>query len=556
VNMAANPFSFLDQGPVLIVGAGPTGLVSSLWLQKFKIPHRIIDIAPKSGLSSRAMIVQARTLEFYNQLGIAERIVEAGAKLDGLVTSTGGKIRGRINYRDGAKGLTRFPFILSLTQDRHEEILIEALKEKGIEVERGVELVDAVESEDSVQCTLNKIDSSTKESFTASYIIGADGARSRVRQIAGVPMEGGTYTQRFFVADVELASELPAGPNLNINLSGTEYCMAIPLDGLKRARLVGFCPANKQNVDEDQAKNFEITFDELEKSVGISAPGIVISNLRWLSSYRVHHRVVKAFRSTYVADSKINSRPRPGRLFLAGDAAHLHSPAGGQGMNTGIGDATNLAWKLAAVHSGVAPLALLDTYQEERLAFAQKLVDTTDFAFTMLTHPGWIGWCARYIIIPYILPLLLKLPGMIIRSFKTGSQLGINYRQSGLSTDGERVGGSVKAGDRLPWVKTDETREEDGDNLSELRKAHWQVHIYGNSDKSTVQTLEDRGIPLRVFTWAAGGSLEADMQKKGLKKDAIYIVRPDGYIGLVCAPKDTRTFERYLDRWEIGTATR
>ncbi|MCJ1331328.1 hypothetical protein MMC10_008018 [Thelotrema lepadinum] len=553
-----NPFSFLSPAPVLITGSGPTGLIASLWLHHFGIPHRIIDRATSPGLTSRAMVVHARILEYYAQLGIADRIVAAGTKVPGTVLARGGKTIGTVGFGAAGIGLSPFPYVLSLPQDVHERILNEHLVECGVKVERGVELVELIEGEDSVKCTLRNIATGVKEQFTASYVLGADGAHSIVRHAAGIAMEGGTYASRFFVADVDLSSSLPAGSNLNMNISETDFCMVFPLNGTSHGRLIGFVPPDKQDAEGNLIEEREVTFADVEASVSRSAPAVKIASVKWFSTYRVHHRVAGAFRSTYTSPS---SKPRPGRLFLAGDASHLHSPVGGQGMNTGLSDASNLAWKLASTWKGTAPISLLDTYETERLAFAQKLVHTTDRAFSFVTDRGWLGWFALNVFFPYILPLIWRLGGVKVarRSWLYLSQIELSYHDSALSQDAaeygaRRVGGKVKAGDRVPWVESAVEKKEGGkedlstraSNHTSLQECAWQVHVYGVVPKPLEDTLNDRGVTLHVFP------PNAEIAEKGLARDAAYVVRPDGYVGLVCHLEEVMALERYLEKWGVG----
>jgi hypothetical protein len=233
---------------------------------------------------------------------------------------------------------------------------------------------------------------------------------------------------------------------------------------------------------------------------------LTISAVNWFSIYHVHHRVADRFRE--------------GRAFLLGDAAHIHSPVGGQGMNTGIGDAVNLAWKLAAVLKNRAPDRLLDTYEAERIGFARRLVATTDQVFTIVTMPGSLAEFVRLKIFPRIAPLLLRSPRGRRFMFRTISQIGIHYRNSPLSAG---VAGSVRGGDRLPWIPAAAGGE---DNFVPLTSMAWQVHVYGEPKPGLVETCAELRLPTHVFAWTP------DMKQKGLVNGAVYLVRPDGYVAL------------------------
>ena len=256
-----------------------------------------------------------------------------------------------------------------------------------------------------------------------------------------------------------------------------------------------------------------------------------VSHVNWFSTYRVHHRVADTFRR--------------GRAFLLGDAAHIHSPVGGQGMNTGIGDAVNLAWKLAAVLRGGADAAILDTYQTERIAFARRLVATTDQAFTGVTSSGALARALRLHVVPLLFPSLFALRAVRRLMFRTVSQTSINYRGSALS---EGRAGSIHGGDRLPWVRIGSS--EDDDNFAPLRSLDWQVHVYGDATPDVRAACERHHMPLHAFAWTSG------MARAELQRDALYLVRPDGYLALAAAGDGAAAaLTAYLDARPPGVAS-
>jgi len=252
---------------------------------------------------------------------------------------------------------------------------------------------------------------------------------------------------------------------------------------------------------------------------------IKVAHVNWFSTYHVHHRAAKQFRKC--------------RAFLLGDAAHIHSPVGGQGMNTGIGDAINLAWKLAWVLQGRAVESILDSYEPERIAFAQRLVKTTDQAFTAVTSNGPIARFVRLDLAPAFLPLLFSFRPMARLLFRTVAQTNVNYRTSPLSEG--RIG-SVHGGDRLPWVKIGEA-----DNFAPLTALDWQVHVYGKAANDLQKNCSDRVLPLHAFPWLV------DMAHAGLHRNAAYLVRPDGYIAIVAPQSRTGRIADYLDAHHIAT---
>src|SRR6201994_2856997 len=355
----------MKQSDVLIVGAGPTGLVLALWLTKAGARVRIVDKTAGPGTTSRALAVQARTLELYRQLDLTDEVVARGHRVPAGNFWIKGERKARIPLEDIGKGLTPYPFMQIFPQDEHEKLLIERLEALGVAVERQTELVSFAESADGVTARLRGPDGGEHE-HRSRYLAGCDGARSRVREIIGTGFPGGTYRQVFYVADID--GEGPAlDGELHIDLDQADFVAIFPLAGEGRARLIG-------TVRDERADHAEtLTFDDVSKHA-IGQMKVSIRKINWFSTYYVHHRVTQHFRK--------------GRAFLAGDAAHIHSPAGGQGMNTGIGDAINLAWKLASVVKGRAPATLLDSYEAERIGFARRLVATTDQAFTLATSLG------------------------------------------------------------------------------------------------------------------------------------------------------------------------
>jgi hypothetical protein len=251
---------------------------------------------------------------------------------------------------------------------------------------------------------------------------------------------------------------------------------------------------------------------------------IDVERVNWFSTYRVHHRVAAHF-------SK-------GRAFLLGDAAHIHSPVGGQGMNTGIGDAVNLAWKLAAVVRGRADASLLDSYEAERIAFARRLVATTDRAFTAVTSSGAVARFIRLHLLPLLLAPAYSLNAARRFIFRTVSQTAVNYRESSLS---EGRAGRVRGGDRLPWVKLADT-----DNFAPLTSVDWQVHVYGEDTAELKSACQDHKLPLHVFPWSVA------MRRSGLRRNAVYLVRPDGYLALADAAGGAAGVLSYLQDRKVN----
>ncbi len=411
---------------VLIVGAGPTGLVLALWLTRQGVSVRIIDKTSEPGTTSRALAVQARTLELYRQLDLTEAVIAGGHHVPAVNMWVEGRQAARIPFEDVGTGLTPYPFLHVFPQDQHERLLIERLEQAGIRVERNTELVDFADRPDGILARLRGPDGAEQD-CEARYIVGCDGARSRVRNAIGSGFPGGTYRQLFYVADVN-ANGQAANGELHIDLDEADFLGVFPIDDKGRVRLIG----TVRDERADQASTLE--FGDVSNRA-IQHLKLQVNKVNWFSTYHVHHRVTDRF-------SK-------GHAFLVGDAAHIHSPAGGQGMNTGIGDAINLAWKLATVLAGHAPDRLLDTYEAERIGFARRLVATTDRIFTFATAEGRVADILRTRIAPLVFPIVSRFDATREFMFRTVSQIMVNYHDSPLSRG---VVGHIRAGDRLPWV--------------------------------------------------------------------------------------------------------
>jgi 2-polyprenyl-6-methoxyphenol hydroxylase-like FAD-dependent oxidoreductase len=492
-------------------------LVLALWLTRFGISVRIIDKLAAAGTTSRALAVQGRTLEFYQQFGLAQDVIDRGHKVSAVNLWVKSRPAARVPLENLGQGLTPFPFPLIFPQDEHEALLIERLSRLGIEIERQVELADFEDRGGEIRATLRK--AGTEEVGSYAYLAGCDGARSRVREVLGTGFPGGTYDHLFYVADVEAAGS-PMNGELHVDLDEADFLAVFPLQRTGRARLIG-------SIRDDAAKDHEHLEFENVRGRGMQNLRIEVKKVNWFSTYRVHHRVAQHFRK--------------GRAFLLGDAAHVHSPVGGQGMNTGIGDSVNLAWKLAAALKETRCSSLLDSYEPERIAFARRLVATTDRAFTAVISTSAFARFVRTKAIPAFAPALFRLPAMGRFAFRTVSQIAVNYRDSALSRG---AAGKLHGGDRLPWVKIGQGEEH---NFAALRSMDWQIHVYGHPAPELRTLADGRKIPLHVFPWGA------DMRHAGLRRNAVYLIRPDGYIGLVDSAGSATAVGTYLSEKNLRT---
>ena len=499
---------------VLIAGAGPTGLVLALSLARQGLKPRIVDCAEGPGLASRAMVVQARTLEFYRQLGFADEVVNRGIEVHRIHLRRGGEEKATFEISEMGQGISPFPFALSYPQDDHEKLLGEHLAELGMSVEWGVELIALDDRGDNVHVTVRN--DGALEEFDVDYVCGCDGVHSAVRRSLDLQFQGGTYDNRFFVADVT-ATGLADNSDINMCLGAHELCLVFPIRSTGHYRLIGLVP-------NDVANGPDITFESIQPTIE-RLVDVKVDSVSWFSTYHVHHRVTDHFRA--------------GRVFVAGDAGHVHSPVGGQGMNTGIGDAVNLALKLAAVLQERAEPAILDTYETERIAFAKSLVDTTDRLFTLISGDNIASQAFRTVFFPTLMPFALGFLPVRNAAFRTVSQTRISYHESALS---EGAVGDVRAGDRLPWVAS---AENEPDNFTPLTSLDWQIHVYGDLTMGLREAGSRLGIPVLERPW----SLAAD--DAGLQRSAYYLIRPDGYIALAMPDQDTAALEAFLAKWKI-----
>jgi 2-polyprenyl-6-methoxyphenol hydroxylase-like FAD-dependent oxidoreductase len=509
----------MAQTDVLVVGAGPTGLVLALWLTRLGVKVRIIDKTAEPGTTSRALAVQARTLELYRQLDLTEAVVARGHRVPAVNLWVKGEAAARLPFESVGSGLTPYPFLHIFPQDQHERLLVERLLDRGIAVERQTELVSFADGENGVTARLRG-PGGQEFDCEAHYIAGCDGARSTVREAIGTGFPGGTYRQIFYVADVEAAGPAVNG-ELHVDLDEADFLGVFPLAGAGRARLIG-------TVRDERADRADtLTFKDISDRA-INHLKVRVNKANWFSTYHVHHRVTHHFRK--------------GRAFLLGDAAHIHSPAGGQGMNTGIGDAINLAWKLAAVIAGRAPDKLLDSYEAERIGFARRLVATTDRVFSFVTSDGRLADFLRTRVAPLLIPKAIAFAPVREFMFRTVSQIMLNYRNGPLSRG---MAGHVHGGDRLPWARVD-----GADNFATLTTVDWQVHVYGAAKADLAAWCAAQKLPLHVFEWRPG------YEEAGLARDALYLLRPDTYVALADGGGAPDILERYFRDQGIGLPPR
>jgi 2-polyprenyl-6-methoxyphenol hydroxylase-like FAD-dependent oxidoreductase len=523
----------MTRSDVLIIGAGPTGLVLALWLSKLGVKPRIIDKTAAPGTTSRALAVHARTLELYRQLDLAHVVVERGHKVPAVQLWVNGKPRTRIDFQQIASGVTPYSFLEIFPQDEHERLLAARLEELGVSVERQTELVSYRDEGDRIVAHLRRSDG-REETCEADYIAGCDGVHSIVRETMGTGFPGGTYRQLFYVADVQARGPAIDG-ELHVDLEEADFLAVFPLAGSGRARLIG-------TVRDERAGHADtLKFEDVSRRI-IENLKVEVQQVNWFSTYRVHHRVTAHFRK--------------GRAFLLGDAAHIHSPVGAQGMNTGLQDAYNLAWKLALVVAGRADATLLDSYEQERIPVARRLLNTTDRAFRLIVAVNWLAGLLRTKIIARIAGLAMSRARIQRFAFRVVSQIGIEYRESALSqTMDDLPQGAPRAGDRFPWLHlrlgTDGVVE---DVFQKLDDAGFNLIVVGQPSPAAAEL--GLGDLLRVHVVPDDPGNRAELARAEVPRTSFYLLRPDGHIGLCGVHADSAAIRRYaFERLHVGTAS-
>ncbi|MFC3773918.1 FAD-dependent oxidoreductase [Mycolicibacterium holsaticum] len=404
---------------VIVVGAGPTGLTMATELARRGVTVRIIDAAPAPTTETRALGVQPRTLELFERLELADPAVAEGTRVTDFRVFSEGKQFLHLDLH----GLdSPYAFLLMLQQPRVESLLRGRLESFGVAVERRAELVALTQDADAVQAVLKHGDGTTETTRT-SWLIGCDGAHSTVRHQLGVQFVGAAFEENFAVADVLMDWPLPHDV-FHAFLNRGNFAAYFPMpDGLHRLT-VAYRPG--------QTPAGDVTYDELQAAVIRGAPpGARIAKVHNAGRFQIHQRKV--------------DRHSVGRVFLAGDAAHVHSVVGGQGMNTGIQDAFNLGWKLAAVVNGQAHPRLLDSYAQERAPVTRRLVKGTRRATRMVLLRNPIATAARRHIAPHITPR----PALQRVLRRALTQLDVSYRDGSGGSNDDRLA----VGDRFPEIE-------------------------------------------------------------------------------------------------------
>jgi 2-polyprenyl-6-methoxyphenol hydroxylase-like FAD-dependent oxidoreductase len=508
---------------VLVVGAGPTGLMFANQLARRGVRVLIIDRHAGPARETRALGVQARTLEIYAALGIIDKALALGTPGNGAWLWANGRKMARVPLGDAGKHVTPYPYILVLGQDDNERLLGEHLHSLGVSVQWNTELVALEQNAEHVVATLKNRDGSSRV-VTAAWVGGCDGAHSSVRELCGITFPGAPYEHVFFVADVEATGSMVQG-SVNVYLWKDGFHLFFPMRGTDHWRIVGILPEAMRDRDD-------VTFEAVMPSVRHeSGNDLVIKGCSWFSTYRIHHRSAARFRDR--------------RCFLMGDAAHIHSPVGAQGMNTGLQDAYNLAWKLALVIQGRADESLLHSYEDERVRVAQRLLHTTDRGFRFIVADNMGAGLLRTQVLARVAAYALGRKSVQSAAFRTVSQTGIRYRHSMLSESMPLPEGAPQAGDRFPWLNLRlRAFGPVEDMFANVDDTRFNLYVFGQPAPAA-ESLP-LGDLLCVHVIPDDPVNDAELGRAGIPRRSFYLVRPDGYVGVCGTDLVEDELRRYM----------
>ncbi|MDN3582288.1 FAD-dependent monooxygenase [Mucilaginibacter flavus] len=514
---------------VLIVGAGPSGLMMAAQLLRYGVQPIIIDNKQGPTDKSKALAVQARSLEIYRQMGVIDKIIEGGKKGGGVIFNEDGKQIAELSLDDVGEGQTAFPYILMYQQNKNERSLLDFLTLNCCPVYWNTSLLSATQTTGQVAVQLQTGES--LQILTCDWLVGADGAHSVVRKQLQIPFSGDTYQHKFYLADVKIANKL--GDKVDLFLTRKGFAGFFPMPEEDCYRIVGNLPDGFDNKAELQIG------DILPFLNSITGQDIEIKQTNWFTDYRLHHRMADKFRVQ--------------RCFLIGDAAHIHSPVGGQGMNTGLQDAYNLAWKLAGVVNGQIKASVLDSYAAERMPVAKDLLNTTDRIFKLILSRNWFVGLFKKWLLPSVLRTAWSKPKIKEAFFKRVSQTGISYRDSQINLH-LSLSTEIKAGDRLPYLKVyDEKKQQETDLHEWCSKPGFTMITLGKLQDLDLFTLAKwitQKYPANVnfFYLPPSAKNQQVFDAFGIKENRkmAIIVRPDLHIGFMNDVVDIDMMDNYL----------
>ena len=511
---------------VLVVGAGPTGLTLAAGLAATGVRARVVDRLADRVHESRALAVQPRSLEVLRGIGVADELVRRGDTAVGLRLHGRGRVAALPAFDAGLDD-TAYPFLLFLSQADTEAVLGARVEAAGVRVERRVELVSLDTRADRVVAGLRHGEG-TVERVEAAYVVGCDGAHSAVRGLAGIGFAGGSYPQTYLLADLEVDGDLePRCVHAYLGDAGVLFFF--PLGRPAPWRMLGVhpSPAAPEPSAPPELADLQRVAD------AFSGGEVRLRDPVWRTYFRLHHRRAAAYRA--------------GRVFLAGDAAHVHSPAGAQGMNTGIQDAANLAWKLALAVRDRAGPGLLESYAAEREPVGGDVLRFTDRLTRVAMSRSPVVRAVRTRVVPRVAPLVGGRSAVAARvrarAFRAASQLDVRYRGSPLVEEGRPSPRSgPRAGDRLP----------DGPATVDGVAGRLHDALAGPTAYTLLLCGPGSWAPDRVAALLAGRDDVLVAHRVSapavVPRPAVYLIRPDGHVAFRCAGADLAGVERHLAR--------
>lgn len=523
--------SMADAGPVLIVGAGPTGLTAALELSRMGVPVRIVDKSGRPAETSRALAVHARTLELLDQRGLAAEMVHLGNRARAASIHDTGRKLATIDLR---RIPSRFNYVLLLAQSETERLLREQLARQGVTVEREVQLTSLTQlPAGGVRVGLRHAGDRTEQT-DVPWLISADGAHSTVRRLLALPFGGESDPETYSLADLYIDGDVP-DDQLTVFLAVDGFVALFPM-GDRRFRMIATDP---QHHAKDEGPP---PLAELQGDVDrVTRMALRLRDPYWTSRFRINNRHLETLRA--------------GNVFFGGDAAHVHSPVGGQGMNTGMHDMINLCWKLALVVRGRAGEALLDTYQEERLPIIKAIVRTTKTATNLFNSDSPLV----HSLLSHTLPFALGTDVLQNRGTRILSELSADYRDSPLadSAGDDDAVEPLRAGDRVPDLMLI-TNEGPG--------ARRRLYDLLDASRFTLLIISPDGgaVPERLAGWddlvkvcaahlapedQEETGADDDLLEKLTKQGGLLLVRPDAYLGVAAGPDRPDVLDAWLSRW-------
>ena len=561
---------------LLIIGAGPTGLTAAAEAVRHGLSVRIVDANERRSTHSKALVLHSRSLEVFTDMGFADHVLQSGQEFRALNIYAEGKQLTRIDFRTIEWQDAIYPFWLSIPQSETERLLEEHLARLGVQVERLIRLTDLTQLDDRVQATLTSINNSgemiQEEVVTVPWLIGCDGARSTTRKLCKIAFEGTAEDEVFILGDVQIDWGEPEDEGQNF-MSSDGILLVVPLPQPRQYRVIAHMPEHAEG--EAPEITLAILQSLMDQRTGMKSD---LHDLAWSSSFSVKHLVAASHRQ--------------GRVFLAGDAAHIHSPVGGQGLNTGIQDAYNLLWKLALVHQGHGDEQLLDSYAVERHEVAEATIKKVSFATNLVTMKNPISRTLRN----QLAAILVNTDVVQNRLGRDVGMLDISYRNSSIvqeeigSKDSthpvrvpqvfNRIGGTdfdkgPSSGDRAPNVLFLDEKGVPHSLVDYLYGTQHTLLLFaGLSDQRPSSTLQQiqalvaQRYPnsircylvatslLPASIWEGPVIVNADgnlHRRYGATKEALYLSRPDHHIGYRSQPVEPDLFMHYLEQILLPT---